>query len=336
MNLDVFLFSGEKCMESEQIIIPDVLKGKTFLDPGYGPAFRKMLEPKEVMADFINSILHLNGCEEVVDLASQFERPIDTFYPENKTLYFDAHVTTRGCQYLNIELQNAHHAFFVDRSLIYNAHHVIHSKRDFEIARKNEKIVKNEIMARRYELPQIISVWICKFSPRPEVEHDDFRDYWGIYSGNDLAKGRTLPVSEKIKYLIIDLPKFIKTHPAIDTRESFWLHLIACGVEAMPPTNDPIFRQAIENLRIVNASQELLNRQEKAMTYNYEHEVDDYEAIIKDLVSEASQAAAEKREDEIAREMLADNEPLEKIVRYLHLSKERIMELKAELESVGV
>ena len=72
------------------------------------------------------------------------------------------------------------------------------------------------------------------------------------------------------------------------------------------------------------------------MTYNYEHEVDDYEAIIKDLINEASQAAAEKREDEIAREMLADNEPLEKIVRYSHLSKKRIMELKAELESVSV
>ena len=281
-------------MESEQIIIPDVLKGKTFLDPGYGPAFRKMLEPKDVMADFINSILHLNSCEKVGNLTSQFERPIDTFYPENKTLYFDAHVTTQGREYLNIELQNAHHAFFVDRSFLYNAHHVIHSKRDFEIARKNDKIAKNETMARRYELPQIISVWICKFTPRPEVEHDDFRDYWGIYSGNDLAKGRALPVSEKIKYLIIDLPKFIKMHPAIDTRESFWLHLIACGVEAMPSTNDPIFRQAIENLRIVNASQELLNRQAEMMTFNYSHEIDDYEAMLIDAKNDARTAVREE------------------------------------------
>ena len=316
-------------MESKQIKIPELLKGLTFLDPSYGPAFRKMLEQKEVMADFINSILHLEEGQKVTDLTSQFERPIDTFYPENRTLYFDAHVTTQDRQYLNIELQSAKHAFFVERAIIYNAQHIMHSKRDFEIARKKEKIPENEVIARRYELPNIISIWICNFQPRLSVEHENFRDYWGIYSANDLKMRRTLPVSEKIKYLIIDLPKFIKTHKAIDTRESFWLHLIALGVEAMPPTNDPIFLQAIDNLRIINASQELLDKQVEEMTYNYSHYIDDCEAILTDLVNDTRSRERER----LAHDMLVDNEPIEKIIRYSQLSEKEVLEIKSKLDS---
>ena len=186
-------------IENRNIIIPDCLKGQEFLHPGYGPAFRKMLEKKEVMADFINSILHLEEGKKVADLTCQFERPIDRFYPENKTLYFDAHVTTQDRQYMNIELQHATHAFFVDRTILYNTLHIIHSKHDYEIAREKEPIKKNEVMARRYELPQVISIWICNFTPRQGVKHDGSCDFWGIYNKNDLGKDLPLPVSEKNK-----------------------------------------------------------------------------------------------------------------------------------------
>ena len=283
-NLDVFLFLGVlRNMENAKIIIPECLKGAKYLHPGYGPAFRKMLEQPEVMADFINSILHLDGKRKVVDLATAFEQPIDVFYPENKTFFFDAHVSTADRRYMDLELQRARHAFFVERTLIYNAYHVIHSKRIFEIAREKEKLKDNAVFRRRYELPELMSVWICNFTPRPDgPEHDDYRDYWAVYSGNDLKKKVALPVSEKIKYLIIDLPKFVKDHPAIDTRESFWLHLIALGVPAMPQTDDLIFSKAINNLLVVNASQDLLNRQAEMMTFNYSHEMDDIEAMLID------------------------------------------------------
>ena len=257
-----FLFLGVlHDMEISKITIPECLRGVKYLHPGYGPAFRKMLEQPEVMADFINSILHLDGNRKAVDLMTAFEQPVDVFYPENKTFFFDAHVSTTDRCYMDLELQRARHAYFVDRTLIYNAYHVIHSKRVFEIAREKEKLEDNEVFRRRYELPELVSVWICNFRPRPGCEQDDYRDCWAVYSDNDLKKKVALPVSEKIKYLIIDLPKFVKDHPAIDTRESFWLHLIAFGVPAMPQTDDPIFCKAINNLLVVNASQDLLNRQ---------------------------------------------------------------------------
>ena len=275
-------------MNKRKIVIPDCLKGKTFLNPGYGPAFRKMLDGQEVMKDFVNSILHLEGMHEATPIQSIFERSIDFFQPENKTIFFDAHVTTADRRYLDIELQRIRHACFVDRVFFYGAYHIIRSKLDFEAGREKVKLKDNEIIRRRFELPEVISVWICKFKPRPDSpEHDDYRDYWTFYSANDLAKEITLPISEKIKYLIIDLPKFIKEHPAIDTRESFWLHLIADGPEAMPQTDDPIYRRALSNLLVINASQELLNKQAEAMTFNYVHEVDDFEAVLADAKNDA-------------------------------------------------
>ena len=50
----------------------------------------------------------------------------------------------------------------------------------------------------------------------------------------------------------------------------------------MPQTDDPIFCKAINNLLVVNASQELLNRQAEMMTFNYSHEMDDIEAMLID------------------------------------------------------
>ena len=274
-------------MENQKVIVPDCLKGMKYLHPGYGPAFRKMLEPPDVAADFINSILHTDkGCN-AINLTATFEKPVDVFYPEKKTFFFDAHVSMER-RYMDVELQRMRHKNFVDRIVLYGAYHIIHSKRLLEIARENEKLENNEILRRRYELPKLISLWICNFTPRPDVQEcDGYRDYWALYSSNDLKQEIPLPVSEKIKYLIIDLPKFVKANPKVDSREAFWLHLIANGVQAVPETDDPVFCKAIDNLLVVNASQELLDKQKESMTYNYSHERDDFEAMLLDTKTDA-------------------------------------------------
>lgn len=55
----------------------------------------------------------------------------------------------------------------------------------------------------------------------------------------------------------------------------------------MPQTDDPIFCKAINNLLVVNASQELLNRQAEMMTFYYSHEMDDIEAMLTDAKNDA-------------------------------------------------
>ena len=99
----------EHYMQNPQVIVSEIFKGLKFLHPC------KMLEQKEILVDFLNSTLHLGNGHKVVDLTCQFERPFDRFYAENKTFYF---ITTQDRRYLNVVLQNAHHAFFIDRSIL--------------------------------------------------------------------------------------------------------------------------------------------------------------------------------------------------------------------------
>jgi len=59
----------------------------------------------------------------------------------------------------------------------------------------------------------------------------------------------------------------------------------------VPQTDDPIFCKAINNLLVVNASQELLNRQAEMMTFYYSHEMDDIEAMLTDAKNDAKNNA---------------------------------------------
>ena len=42
----------------------------------------------------------------------------------------------------------------------------------------------------------------------------------------------------------------------------------------------------------------------------------------------------EQEREQMALDMLADSEPVEKIVKYSHLSLEKVLELKAEMEKI--
>ncbi|ABV79687.1 hypothetical protein [Rickettsia bellii] len=72
------------------------------------------------------------------------------------------------------------------------------------------------------------------------------------------------------------------------------------------------------------------------MNFN-EEERNTYEDRLKWLMIEASavkraeERGEEKRNIEIAKEMLIDNEPIEKIVKYTKLKKEEIEKLKREI-----
>ena len=97
----------------------------------------------------------------------------------------------------------------------------------------------------------------------------------------------------------------------------------------MPQTDDPIFCKAINNLLVVNASQELLNRQVEMMTFNYSHEMDDYEAMLIDAKNDARTAVREEVRAEVRAEDF-------KVFESLGVSKEilekarRIVEVQNE------
>lgn len=57
-----------------------------------------------------------------------------------------------------------------------------------------------------------------------------------------------------------------------------------------------------------------------------------FESIADSYRKEVADARVEEREN-IAREMLTNNEPIDKIIRYSHLSENEVLEIKAKLDS---
>ena len=93
---------------------------------------------------------------------------------------------------------------------------------------------------------------------------------------------------------------------------------------SLPEFDNPTFEDALRRIECDTASDELLIRQAN---------VRDYISACSDAIEESCEKVRDNRNNEIARDMLADNEPLEKIVRYSHLPKEKILELQKSMEA---
>jgi predicted transposase/invertase (TIGR01784 family) len=146
-----------------------------------------------------------------------------------------------------------------------------------------------------------------------------------------------VPISEKNKYIFLSVPNFKKSIEEVNSSIDKWLYLLnhAKDGKKLPSFGNEIIQDAIERIKVENASDELLAAQEANMTTK-----EDYESWAIGLVINASEKAmakgraegrAEGAADErsaVALDMLADNEPIEKIVKYSHLPESKVLELR--------
>ena len=130
-------------------------------------------------------------------------------------------------------------------------------------------------------------------------------------------------------YILYDLTKFTKTSEEIRTGEDRWLYLLkhAGAAENLPDFNDNVIAKAIKRLLVNDAPEKLLKDQAVDMVLTEEQL--DFLASLK--VRARKEGLEEGRNDEriaTALDMLANNEPVEKIVKYSHLPEEKILELR--------
>ncbi len=250
--------------------IPFELQGKTFLDPTYDPAFRELFSEKDTLKHFLNGILHLEGKDEIEDL--KYRTPDISFgLPEPKMVRFDVLAKCKSGEFVNVEMQRARHAFFKDRAVLYSAMLAIQAKKDLERQKRDE--VEDPLKKSRYQMPKVISVWICNF--KLECDSSGFHDEWSLYSKRTIEKGVLLPVTDVLNYIFIELPNFHKTMSELKTTEDRWLYALKnMGDEVECPENlsDSVLRRAYERLRIVESSVNILDRQVENMVTEAEIE----------------------------------------------------------------
>ena len=266
-------------------------QGEEFLLPNYSATFRILMDDKETIRDVLNSVLQLDHEREITDLNYEFEKPIDIFMPEDDPVRLDVWVHTRDNRYLNVEMQNRVHSFFLDRMQIYNADLTLRGKYEFDRSEYFKHLSDNERKYRYYELPETVSVWLCN---DPILDSKDiFKDSWSVYSEHEINMGKARPLFPKNKYIIIDLPNFVQLRKDVKTREDFWLKLISRGPLQVPETEDPIFANARNRLRVSRVKPELLQALEVNMFERHEYEAFEAEAYL-------NGAAQERKKNEAA------------------------------------
>ena len=254
-------------------------RGEEFLLPKYAATFRILMDDKDTIRDVLNSLLQLDHEREITELEYEFEKPIDIFMPENDPARLDVWVHTRDNRYLNIEMQNKVHSFFYDRMQLYNSYLTLRGKYEFNRSPYFLGLSDEERKYRYYELPETVSIWLCNESILKSK--DIYKDVWATYSEYEVKSGNALPISRKNRYIIVDLPNFVKLRKGVKTREDFWLRLISRGPLQVPETEDPIFANALDRLRVSRVSPELLKALEANMFDHHEYEAIEAEAFLK-------------------------------------------------------
>ena len=268
-------------------------QGEEFLLPKYAAIFRILMDDKDTIRDVLNSLLQLDPDHGIVDLEYEFEKPIDIFMPENDPARLDVWVRTKDNRYLNIEMQNKVHSFFFDRMQLYNSYLTLRGKYEFNRSPYFQGLSEEDRKYRYYELPETVSIWLCNDSVLRSK--DIYKDVWSTYSEYEVKSGNAHPISRENRYIVVDLPNFLLLRKGVKTREDFWLRLISRGPLQVPETEDPIFVNARERLRVSRMKPELLKALEANMFDHHEYEALEAEAFLKGQASGVEKGALQER-----------------------------------------
>ena len=88
---------------------------------------------------------------------------------------------------------------------------------------------------------------------------------------------------------------------------------------SLPEFENPTFEDALRRIECDTASDELLIRQANMKDFLYAYS---------DAIDESFEKGRDNERTATALDMLADDKPIEEIVKYSHLPKEKILELQ--------
>ena len=140
---------------------------------------------------------------------------------------------------------------------------------------------------------------------------------------------------DKETITLVEIPKFLrKKYKADNSRLAQWLRVFD-GINNESPVAVPEgshFAQLQEKAKLCNFTEEFLVSEAMRMSdHDYELYVEKKHARAEGHAEGLAEGRAEGRDDErtlVALDMLADNKPIEEIVKYSHLSMEKVLELR--------
>jgi len=212
---------------------------------------------------------------------------------------FDLYCENEKGEKFIVELQKTKQNFFKDRTVYYST---------FPIREQAKRADWN------YELKAVYTIAIPDF-----VFDEDKNDRNKFRYDIKLTDTETKEVFfDKLTFIYLEMPKFNKTVEELETRFDNWLYVIR-NLNRLDKVPDKLRERVFENLFETAGISKFTPDQIRS----YEDSLKYYRDLKNSL-----DTAKEEGKIEVAVEMLKENEPVEKFIRFTGLSGEQIEKLK--------
>ena len=132
---------------------------------------------------------------------------------------------------------------------------------------------------------------------------------------------------DKLTFIYLEMPKFSKSLEELTTRFDKWLYVIRNlnRLEKIPDTlREQVFEQLFDTAEIARFTPEQVRSYEKSLKYYRD---------LKNSLDTAFEDGRRQEKLEIAKEILSEQELIDKVVRFTGLDLTTVEELKHDLRS---
>lgn len=266
-------------------------------------AFKKLFGTeanKDLLLSFLNS--RFEGTEHFCDIMYLNTEHLGVS-ANNRKAVFDVYCENEKGEKILIEMQNGEQEYFKDRSIFYST---------FPI-REQAKLGKRW----DYELKRVYTICFLNFT------FDDNEEFSHEVKLTDITTGEVF--YDKLTYLYLEMPKYKKCLPQLNTLYDKWLYAIKhLGELNERPTElkEAIFNRLFEIAEIAKYTpQERQDYEESLKNFR------DWFSVLSTAEKKGRAEGRDERSVEIARSMKTDGIPLSVIEKHTGLTADEINSL---------
>ena len=256
---------------------------------------------KELLICFLNSLF--DGKQVVKDVKYLNAENVGDVYTDRKAI-FDVYCEGENGEKFIVEMQNAYQTYFKDRSLFYST---------FPIREQAPKGKDWDL-----NLNHIYTIALLNFNM-----NDEAFDKENILHHVQLCDTATHRVFyDKLQFIYVEIAKFNKSLDELENLYDKWLFALKNLYklnERPKALRDKVFDRLFEEAEIARFTKEELREYEASiMAYR----------DIKNSIDTAEKIGIEKGKIEIVKAMLAGNMPIEQVMQFSGLTREKIEQLQ--------
>jgi len=281
-----------------------------FTDYGFKRLFGE--EPnKDLLLDFLNELLK-DQEGKITELSYLPNEKLPISVGDRRAI-FDIYCTNEKGEQFIVEMQKAEQKFFKDRTIFYST---------FPI----QEQARNKDRFWDFELKAVYTIGILDFV----FEESDPNKYRHDVK---LTEQETKKVFyDKLNYIYLEMPKFNKTEKELKTRFDKWMFVLKNlpKLDRIPvELKEKIFLKLFETAEIAKLDPDEY-KQYEASVNAYRDILNIKRTAYEKGIEKGIEKGEVKKAERVAKEMLNDNEPIEKIIKYTGLTEKEISKLKNE------